>query len=128
MEEFLKAENGIEPDGSFSCNIGEIDLCKALNPSEIGYDAKFQGQASSEIKDDQGQIVIQKGLNWQPFLDKGVFKDAHPFTVDIFDIDKNGNPKIGEDGKPVVINKSLPYMPKTIAVPIDEKAWYDPDV
>lgn len=105
LDNALKLINA-DQDGNFLCNFGTVDLVKGKE-SIITYDSKFNGQATAEIEDDEGQIVIQQGLDWTPFMNKGVFKDAHPFR------DDKGN---------------IPYMPRTVAVPIDEKAWYDKSV
>ena len=95
-----------DEEGNFLCNFGSITLSKGLDPTKIGYDAVFEGEASNEKRDDQNQVILQKGLNFEPFLDAGMYKDAHPFK--------------DEDGR-------LIYRPKTVGEPVGYKAMYEPD-
>jgi len=99
--EMIKADS----QGNFLCNFGGIDLMKGREALEVGYNAKFTGEASNEKEDTQEQTVLQKGLDWEPFKDCGMFKDSHPFL----------HPE----------KQTLIYQPKSVAEPIEEKSWYD---
>lgn len=90
--------------GNFLCNFGHLDmsLSKGLDPND--YAAKFQGDASTEHLDVDEQVILQKGLDWEPFLDDGKFTDCHPLLD---------------------TEKGVAVIPTTVALPIDEKAWYE---
>lgn len=57
--------------------LGSINIEKASDITKIGYDSKFEGTASSERMDKQEQTLIQKGLNFKPFMKYGYFNDNH---------------------------------------------------
>lgn len=97
----------INKNGEFSGLIlGEIDLEKS-EKSKTPYSASFTGVASTQKLDIEKQIVIQKGLNFAPFIDYGHFNDGHP----VFQRD--------DDGK-VISTISTGQM---VAIPVGKKAW-----
>lgn len=93
-----------DKDGNFSglC-LGGVDLTKAKDNS-INYGSKFNGIASTERYDREDQVILQKGLDFTPFIDYGYFNDGHPVK------DKKG--KIISSGK-------------MVAVPVGKKAWFE---
>ena len=107
----------IEKNGDFSgLSLGFVDmadLSKAINVNDaINYGASFQGKASTERLDYDGQTMLQKGLNWGPFIDYGYFNDGHP----VLEKDK--------DGKVIRVLS----LGKMIGIPIGKKAWFEKDL
>jgi len=68
----------INKDGEFKgLHLGSLTMEKAGELAKIGYDARFEGVASTERMDRQEQTLIQKGLNFSPFKKYGYFNDNH---------------------------------------------------
>jgi hypothetical protein len=73
----------IRSDGTFHVAFGgiEMDLLKAQNKNgQVVY--PFQGVCSTQDRDLEGEILIQKGLNFEPFMQYGEFNWNHiPFAM-----------------------------------------------
>lgn len=73
----------VRSDGSFRALFGgiEMNLLKAQNKNgAVVY--PFQGVCSTEDRDIEGETLIQKGLDFAPFMDMGEFNWNHiPFAM-----------------------------------------------
>ena len=73
----------VRSDGTFRAMFGgiEMDLLKAQGRNgAIVY--PFQGICSTEDKDIEGEVLIQKGLDFVPFMEHGEFNWNHiPFAM-----------------------------------------------
>jgi len=81
----IEHENGffVRSDGSFRACFGgiESDLLKAVQKNNtVVY--PFQGICSTPDKDLEGEALLQKGLNFTPFMEHGEFNWNHiPFAM-----------------------------------------------
>lgn len=70
----------VRSDGTFHAFAGNV----ILKAERRGIDSvvyPFEGIASTADKDREGEILLQKGLNFQPFMEHGEFNWNHiPFT------------------------------------------------
>jgi len=73
---FVAKEMVINEEGEFSLYLGDVDFEKS-KIKDVPYNAKFKGVASTEKLDEDKQIVLQKGLNFEPFKKYGYFNDDH---------------------------------------------------
>lgn len=66
----------IRSDGSFNADIGSVDLIKAIKtPEGEGY--HIVARASTPDKDRDGEVLLQKGLNFDPFKEHGELNWNH---------------------------------------------------
>jgi hypothetical protein len=90
-----------------------VDLAKSDDDKML-----FGGFSSSEARDLEGEDVIQKGLVWDPFIDRGWFNENHDSTL-------SGGGLVGVP----VPEKSVTWLRKGDAKPLNEEpaersGWY----
>jgi len=77
----------------------DVDLAKASEVEKTGR-GPIRGIASSQSIDSDGEIIIQKGIDWSWFTEHGFFTLEHPMhamniigePVEVFETEINGNP------------------------------------
>jgi hypothetical protein len=74
-------QNGfvMRPDGNFFAHAGNVSsqLLKAQTNESGSISFPFEGRASTSSKDRQGESLLQKGLDFSPFIDSGEFNFNH---------------------------------------------------
>lgn len=76
LNESIENSFVVRSDGTFIAHMGSVDLLKAEKVGDTeGY--HFKGVASTADKDREGEILLQKGLDFSPFIDHGEFNWNH---------------------------------------------------
>lgn len=65
----------VTTDGSFRAHLGDLILKSEKVGDTEGW--HFKGTASTSDKDREGETLLQKGLNFEPFIDSGEFNWNH---------------------------------------------------
>lgn len=75
----------IRSDGMFYAHMGEVSIGDIILKAEQRKEVKvfpFQAVASTPEEDREGEVLLQKGLNFEPFKRYGCFNWNHiPFTM-----------------------------------------------